>query len=75
MMDTWIFESSQNPSSATYDTLLRVAKTAEELGYDAFFRSDHYLHMGDVDGLPGPTDAGSPWPASPGRPAASGSAR
>ncbi len=42
---------------ATYTELLRVAQATEELGFDAFFRSDHYLHMGDVTGLPGPTDA------------------
>jgi len=42
---------------ASYDTLLRVAKAAEELDFDAFYRSDHYLAMGDTDGLPGPTDA------------------
>ncbi|MBH0776490.1 LLM class F420-dependent oxidoreductase [Nocardia bovistercoris] len=42
---------------ADYDTLLTVAKTAEELEFDAFFRSDHYLAMGGADGLPGPTDA------------------
>lgn len=42
---------------ATYDTLLAVARTAESLGFDAFFRSDHYLKMGSVTGLPGPTDA------------------
>ncbi|PRX92415.1 LLM class F420-dependent oxidoreductase [Allonocardiopsis opalescens] len=42
---------------ADYDTLLRIARAAEELGFDAFFRSDHYLKMGDVSGLPGPTDA------------------
>jgi F420-dependent oxidoreductase-like protein len=42
---------------ADYATLLRVAKAAEDLGFDAFFRSDHYLKMGDVSGLPGPTDA------------------
>ncbi|GAB3211858.1 LLM class F420-dependent oxidoreductase [Marinactinospora thermotolerans] len=42
---------------ATYDTLLTVAKAAEDLDYEAFFRSDHYLKMGSVDGLPGPTDA------------------
>lgn len=42
---------------ATYDLLLAVAREAESLGFDAFFRSDHYLHMGDVSGLPGPTDA------------------
>ncbi|MCU1587452.1 MAG: class F420-dependent oxidoreductase [Frankiales bacterium] len=41
---------------ATYDDLLRVAKATEDLGFDAFFRSDHYLTMGG-DGLPGPTDA------------------
>lgn len=42
---------------ASYDELLAVAREAEALGYDAFFRSDHYLHMGDVSGLPGPTDS------------------
>jgi F420-dependent oxidoreductase-like protein len=42
---------------ASYDTLLRVAKAAEELDFDAFYRSDHYLAMGGADGLPGPTDA------------------
>jgi F420-dependent oxidoreductase-like protein len=42
---------------ATYDQLLQVAQASESLGYDAFFRSDHYLHMGDVTGEPGPTDA------------------
>ncbi len=41
---------------ATYDQLLGVARAAEELGFDAFFRSDHFLTMGG-DGLPGPTDA------------------
>jgi F420-dependent oxidoreductase-like protein len=41
---------------ATYDDLLAVAKTSEELGFAAFFRSDHYLGMG-TEGLPGPTDA------------------
>jgi F420-dependent oxidoreductase-like protein len=42
---------------ADYATLRRVAQAAERLGFDAFFRSDHYLKMGDVSGLPGPTDA------------------
>jgi F420-dependent oxidoreductase-like protein len=42
---------------ASYDDLLRVARAADELGYDAFFRSDHYLKMGAGDGLPGPSDA------------------
>src|SRR5580658_10073197 len=42
---------------ASYDDLLAVARCAEEEGFDAFFRSDHYLKMGEVTGLPGPTDA------------------
>ncbi|MGH9209418.1 MAG: LLM class F420-dependent oxidoreductase [Acidimicrobiales bacterium] len=42
---------------ATYDDQLAVAREAEALGFDAYFRSDHYLHMGDVTGLPGPTDS------------------
>jgi F420-dependent oxidoreductase-like protein len=42
---------------ATYDQQLAVARTAEKLGFDAFFRSDHYLRMGDGDPGPGPTDA------------------
>ncbi|MCX6399377.1 MAG: LLM class F420-dependent oxidoreductase [Propionibacteriales bacterium] len=41
---------------ATYDDLLAVALEAERLGFGAFFRSDHYLHMSG-DGLPGSTDA------------------
>ena len=41
---------------ASYDDLLAVAQATERLGFDAFFRSDHYLTMGG-DGLPGPTDA------------------
>jgi F420-dependent oxidoreductase-like protein len=42
---------------ASYGTLRRVATAAEDLGFDAFFRSDHYLKMGSVSGEPGPTDA------------------
>ncbi|MFH8473622.1 LLM class F420-dependent oxidoreductase [Streptomyces sp. NPDC018000] len=54
-MDLRIFTEPQQ--GADYDTLLTVAKTAEDLGFDAFYRSDHYLRMGPGDGLPGPTDA------------------
>ncbi|MCX5238265.1 LLM class F420-dependent oxidoreductase [Streptomyces prunicolor] len=54
-MDLRIFTEPQQ--GATYDTLLAVAKATEDLGFDAFFRSDHYLAMGSGDGLPGPTDA------------------
>ncbi len=31
---------------ASYDDLLAVARTSEQLGFGAFFRSDHYLAMG-----------------------------
>ncbi len=41
---------------ATYQQILEVAQATESGGFDAFFRSDHYLTMGG-DGLPGPTDA------------------
>lgn len=53
--DLRIFTEPQQ--GATYDTLLAVAQRAEALGFGAFFRSDHYVAMGDSDGLPGPTDA------------------
>jgi F420-dependent oxidoreductase-like protein len=54
-MQLRIFTEPQQ--GATYDELLAVARTAERAGFDAFFRSDHYLKMGSVSGLPGPTDA------------------
>jgi F420-dependent oxidoreductase-like protein len=43
---------------ASYATLRAVARATEDLGFDAFFRSDHYLKlkMGPVSGEPGPTD-------------------
>jgi alkanesulfonate monooxygenase len=53
-MELRVFTEPQQ--GATYDDLLAVARKAEELGFGAFFRSDHYLSMGG-DGLPGPTDA------------------
>ena len=53
-MELRIFTEPQ--MGATYDELLAVARRTEETGFDAFFRSDHYLTMGG-DGLPGPTDA------------------
>ncbi len=53
-MDLHLFTEPQQ--GATYDDLLAVARAAEELGFDGFFRSDHYLHMSG-DGGAGPTDA------------------
>jgi F420-dependent oxidoreductase-like protein len=54
-MELRIFIEPQQ--GASYATQLRMAQAAEELGYGAFFRSDHYLKMGPVSGLPGPTDS------------------
>lgn len=53
-MELRIFTEPQE--GATYDDLLAVARQAERLGFGAFFRSDHFLHMGDDPG-PGSTDA------------------
>ena len=55
LADFTIFTEPQQ--GATYDQLLTVALRAESLGFGAFFRSDHYLSMGDGSGEPGPTDA------------------
>lgn len=55
LSDLRVFTEPQQ--GATYDDLLAVALRAEHLGFGGFFRSDHYLKMGDGDGLPGPTDA------------------
>ena len=41
VMKLRIFTEPQQ--GATYDDLLAVAQAAERLGFDAFFRSDHYL--------------------------------
>jgi F420-dependent oxidoreductase-like protein len=54
-MDLRIFTEPQQ--GASYDQLLRLARAAEDAGFGAFFRSDHYLSTGGGDGLPGPTDA------------------
>ena len=41
---------------ASYERVVRLAQRAEQLGYDGFFSSDHYLKMSAVSGLPGPLD-------------------
>jgi F420-dependent oxidoreductase-like protein len=55
LSDLCIFTEPQQ--GASYDTLLALAQRAEALGFGGFFRSDHFLKMGGVSGLPGPTDA------------------
>ena len=69
-MQLRIFTEPQQ--GADYATLLRVAKATEDLGFDAFFRSDHYLKMGPVSGLPGP-DGCLDHAGRPGRPDRAGS--
>nr|MDQ3306073.1 LLM class flavin-dependent oxidoreductase [Actinomycetota bacterium] len=54
-MDVRIFTEPQQ--GASYEDLLAVARATEAGGFDGFFRSDHYLRMGDGAGVPGPTDA------------------
>ena len=41
---------------AAHADLLRIARHAEQTGFDGFFRSDHFVAMG-VDGRPGPSDS------------------
>lgn len=40
-----------------YDDQRAAAQTAETLGFDAFFRSDHLVRIGEGDPGPGPTDS------------------
>jgi F420-dependent oxidoreductase-like protein len=54
-MQLRIFTEPQE--GATYDQLLHVAQVTEETGFDAFFRSDHYLKIFSPDHGPGPSDA------------------
>jgi alkanesulfonate monooxygenase len=54
-MELRIFTEPQQ--GASYEDILGIALATEEDGFGAFFRSDHYLKMGNVSGLPGPTDA------------------
>jgi F420-dependent oxidoreductase-like protein len=42
---------------ATYDDQLRLARHAEDAGFEGFLRADHYQSMGADPGLPGPTDS------------------
>lgn len=54
-MDFRLFVEPQN--GATFHDQLRAAQLAEEVGFDGFFRSDHFLAIGIEDGAPGPTDS------------------
>lgn len=54
-MEYCLFTEPQQGFS--YDDQLAFARSAETHGLDGFFRSDHYLRMGEGDPPPGPTDA------------------
>lgn len=54
-MEVGIFVAPQ--VGATYDGQLAAALMAEEHGFDAFVRSDHYMAAPGQTALPGPTDA------------------
>jgi F420-dependent oxidoreductase-like protein len=54
-MDLRAFTEPQQ--GASFSSLLAMAKRAEQLGFTGFFRSDHYLHIGDGDPRPDVTDA------------------
>lgn len=55
LVDLRIFTEPQQ--GADYDTILAAAQATEVAGFSAFFRSDHFMAMGDGGGEPGPTDA------------------
>jgi F420-dependent oxidoreductase-like protein len=54
-MELCIFTEPQQ--GASYDDQLAQASATERLGFDGWFRSDHFLAMDEADPLPGPTDA------------------
>ncbi|HEY1104848.1 MAG TPA: LLM class F420-dependent oxidoreductase, partial [Agromyces sp.] len=54
-MEFVVFTEPQQ--GASYDEQLAQARAAERLGFDGWFRSDHFLRMGDGDPQPGPTDS------------------
>lgn len=54
-VDLRIFIEPQQ--GASYEQQLEIARASEAAGFDALFRSDHLTKMGDVEGLPGPTDS------------------
>jgi len=54
-MEFCVFTEPQQGFS--YDEQRVHAQTAEKAGFDGWFRSDHYMRMGEGSPLPGPTDA------------------
>lgn len=65
-MEYCVFTEPQQGFS--YAQQLVSTQATERLGFDGWFRSDHYLAMGTGDPLPGPTDAWTTLAGSPGKP-------
>jgi F420-dependent oxidoreductase-like protein len=55
-MDLRVFAVPQQ-SGAAFAQVLTAARRAEHLGYSGFFRSDHYVRLGDGEPRPQVTDA------------------
>ena len=54
-MELRIFTEPQQ--GYTYGTQAAFAQLTEELGFDAYFRSDHYINFTEPHAPPGPTDS------------------
>lgn len=54
-MELCVFTEPQQ--GASYDEQLAHAQATERLGFDGWFRSDHFLRAGSGDPMPGPSDA------------------
>jgi F420-dependent oxidoreductase-like protein len=54
-MDFRIFIEPQ--LGASYEDQLAIAQATERLGFDGFFRADHFINFHGGDGMPGPTDS------------------
>jgi F420-dependent oxidoreductase-like protein len=54
-MNVRIFTEPQQ--GASYAQQRDFARATEAEGFDGYFRSDHYLKMGNASGRPGPTDS------------------
>jgi alkanesulfonate monooxygenase SsuD/methylene tetrahydromethanopterin reductase-like flavin-dependent oxidoreductase (luciferase family) len=50
-------QTEPSQAGASYATLLRFARAAEDLGFHGFFRSDHLLQFGQPARPAGPSDA------------------
>ncbi|MBB6000006.1 LLM class F420-dependent oxidoreductase [Streptomonospora salina] len=52
-----LFITTEPQQGAEYSGLLSLARCAEDAGFEGFFRSDHYQHLGEVAPASSPTDS------------------